>query len=306
MVDLRDKSLQNQNVSAFGIEFLNSVGLAAGFDKNAEWIEPLARVGFGFVEIGSVTLKPQPGNPKPRMYRLPEEEALWNAMGFNSLGLAYVRNQLDAIRCRQSLPKDFRIGVNLGKNKDTALEDAAVEYKKLTKALAVYADYLVVNISSPNTPQLRDLQAADQIERLAESVVSAAQGRPVLFKLAPELSLVELEGIIFAGERAGVSGWIATNTLASPVPAAIRGVAKVTQGGKSGKPLREIAREKLTQIRALSAKPVISVGGIGDSEEMLERLKRGACLTQVYTGWIYQGPRWIEELLKDLRDFNGG
>jgi len=295
---LRDEALSYQPRKVFGIDFLNSIGLAAGFDKDGDLIEQISRYGFGSIEIGSVTPLPQPGNPKPRMYRVTHEAGLWNAMGFNSRGMNYVRSRLEEVRARQSLPTFFRIGVNLGKNKDTPIKDAGKDYAKVAKSLAHLSDYLVINISSPNTPALRDLQTPSYIRELVEGVKNESKDKPVLVKVAPEITGDALSELLHAGDKAGVDGWVLTNTLAVKPPHGAHTQMEV--GGLSGGPLREISFQRLCEARLLTLKPIISVGGVGGAEEIKRRVSNGASLVQFYSAWVYQGPDVVTRMLTEL------
>jgi dihydroorotate dehydrogenase len=275
----------------FGIRFKNPLGLAAGFDKNAELLSALPLLGFGFAEIGTVTPRPQPGNPRPRLFRDAEQRALFNRMGFNNLGAQVVAERI--ARARPTLPSDFRVGVNVGKNKDTEAAAAASDFARATEFFDGLADYIVVNVSSPNTPGLRDLQTEDALKRILGAVldvISKWKARPpVLLKLAPELQNEVLIELIHALERfGGVSGWVLTNTLGGKFALSSR---VTLQGGWSGRPLTSISRERLASVRVETKLPVISVGGILDEQEALSRLSLGADLLQIYSGWIFSGPR---------------
>jgi len=281
----------------FGMEFRSRVGLAAGFDKDAELVRGLPDLGFGFAEIGTVTPRPQGGNPKPRLFREPSKRAVFNRMGFNGAGAETVARELGHAR-GQSLPDAFRIGVNIGKNKDTPLDRAAEDYRAAIGPFRDLADYVVVNVSSPNTPGLRSLQTAESLL----PIVGAVRGEiekwtktpPLLLKLAPELSDVDLEEIVRHCERGGVSGWVISNTLAGKWQDG--GV-----GGWSGAPLETIARERLVALKKLSSLPVISVGGITTVEEGRRRIELGADLIQIYTGWIYEGPSFPARLTRAIQ-----
>jgi dihydroorotate dehydrogenase len=280
----------------FGMEFRGAVGLAAGFDKDAELLHALPALGFGFAEIGTVTPRPQPGNPRPRLFRDPARQAVFNRMGFNGLGAELVSRRLAA--ARPLLPERFRVGVNVGKNKDTPLEKAADDYRVAAQAFEGLADYLVLNVSSPNTPGLRALQAAEPLRVIVSEVATRLAGwksrPPLLLKLAPELrgeALAELLGAIEAW--GAIDGWVLTNTLGGEIE--LRQGGKLA-GGWSGGPLTVASRGSLEECRRASRLPVISVGGILDTDEAKARIALGAALVQVYTGWIYRGPSFPSEL----------
>lgn len=280
-----------------GLPFASRVGLAAGFDKNAELIGALPWMGFGFAEIGTVTPKPQPGNERPRLFRDPQNRAIFNRMGFNGLGAALVSQYLAQVRPR--LPQHFRVGVNLGKNKETSASDAGRDYARAAEPFAELADYLVINVSSPNTPGLRQLQEVESLLPIVEAVNRVtAQWRkrpPIFLKLAPELKGAALVELIQAIEgRGGVDGWVLTNTLAG------QRANDSKAGGWSGGPLTKESRERLREARAQTRLPVISVGGILSVEEAIERRRLGADLIQVYTGWIYEGPKFPAKIANSL------
>lgn len=279
------------SVRAFDLDFRNELGLAAGFDKNAELIRAMALMGFGFVEIGTVTLKEQSGNPRPRLFRQPSENSLYNRMGFNNRGADYVLDKLTKVK--NDLPPNFRVGVNIGLNKDAPHSRVAEDYATLARMFSSVADYLVVNVSSPNTPGLRDLQTKEKLVEIFRAIQDALASSqiPVLLKLAPELEAAQLESIVTALDgEALVQGLILTNTLATEH----EGVAV----GKSGEALKTVSRQRLEDLRAFSEIDCISVGGIFSSLEMRNRLKLGAQLTQVYTAWVYLGPRMVSNWLR--------
>lgn len=288
-------------VECLGLKFPNAVGLAAGFDKNGRAWPAAAALGFGHVEIGTVTRHAQPGNPKPRLFRFPAEEAVINRMGFNNDGA-------DALAARlATLPgpghRAIPLGVNLGKTKVTPLEQATEDYLGSFRLLADHADYVVVNVSSPNTPGLRELQDAAWLKPLLAALVGenksrAATGkarRPLLLKIAPDLTFPQIDAVLGVITELGLDGIIATNTtLARPGPFAAVNEA----GGLSGRPLRRRATEVITYIaRATEGRlPIIGVGGIHDEESAGEKLDAGASLVQVYTGMIYRGPFFARDL----------
>jgi dihydroorotate dehydrogenase len=278
-------------VSALEMDFLSPIGLAAGLDKNAEIIEGLPALGFGFAEIGTVTPRPQLGNPKPRVFRDLKQLAIFNRMGFNSDGAEEVARRLAKVRSK--LPKNFRIGVNVGKNASTPLENAAHDYALAVQPFQGLSDYLVLNVSSPNTPGLRSLQTADALQPLIDEVnkiiSSWSPKPPLLLKLAPEIEGETLGQIIKMGESRGIDGWILTNTLG--------GAWKNNEnGGWSGAPLTSLSERRLREVRSLTRLPVISVGGIMTSDDARKRFQIGANLIQIYTGWIYNGPKFVNEI----------
>jgi dihydroorotate dehydrogenase len=288
-------------VRALGLEFPGPLGLAAGFDKDARAVAGLAGLGFGFVEVGTVTARAQPGNPRPRMFRLPADRALVNRMGFNNAGAAAAAARL---RGRRRGRRDgLVVGVNIGKTRAAADSEAAADYAASARAVADVADYLVVNVSSPNTPGLRDLQAAGRLRPVLVAVrsaldASAASGRrvPLLVKIAPDLAWEDIDAIADLAIELGLDGIIATNTtvsregLVSP-PAK---VAAAGAGGLSGPPLRERSLAVLRRLRARAGDRLvlIAAGGIETPDDAWERLRAGATLVQAYTGFIYGGPLW--------------
>jgi dihydroorotate dehydrogenase len=283
----------------FGLKFKNPVGLAAGFDKDAKLFSQLADFGFGFIEIGTLTPRPQAGNPKKRLFRLREDEAIINRMGFNNGGV-------DAAVERLKKNKNTLIGGNIGKNKNTPNENATEDYEYCFDALFDYVDYFVVNVSSPNTPNLRDLQDKEPLTRLLKTLQSKNNTRPkpkpILLKIAPDLSNDQLLDIIAIVKDTGIAGVIATNTTISRE--GLKSPEAVTKeaGGLSGKPL---AKRSTEVIRFLSEKsnrafPIVGVGGISSAEDALEKLEAGASLVQLYTGFIYEGPALIKAINKKL------
>lgn len=280
-----------------GMTFRSRVGLAAGFDKDAELVTALPSLGFGFAEIGTVTPRPQPGNERPRLFRDPARASVFNRMGFNGAGADVVSRRLAQVKA--DLPGDFRVGVNLGKNKDTSLEDAASDYAKAAASFRDLADYLVVNVSSPNTPGLRSLQTIESLRPIigaVHAVISQwSRKPPLLLKLAPEVAsegLSQLISEIEASKSEPIDGWILTNTLGG------QHLGQV--GGWSGGLLTEHSRNSLITARAASKLPIISVGGILTEEEALERRKLGADLIQIYSGWIYGGPSFPAVLSRKI------
>ena len=282
--------------SVMGLAFENRFGMAAGFDKNALMIRPLHALGFSHIEIGTVTARPQSGNEKPRLFRLPNNRALINRMGFNNDGAEVVAERLRALRSRhRNLPI---IGVNLGKNKITAAADAAADYRFSTELLAPLADYLVVNVSSPNTPGLRDLQQVDALRPILMAVRDAAGEKPVLVKIAPDLSDEDILAACDLVTELSLAGVVATNTT-------IRRDALQTEqhqgetGGLSGPVLLPRALDVVGLVRSRlgSERVVIGVGGVSTASDYQQMLKAGADLVQAYTGFVYGGPLWPRRVL---------
>lgn len=288
-------------VEAFGLKFANRVGLAAGYDKDGLAWRGLASLGFGHIEIGTVTPRPQAGNTRPRVFRIPEEGAVINRMGFPGRGAEFVERQLASLVARRS---SLVIGVNIGKNKDTPNEDAAQDYLYLLEKFSPLADYLTVNISSPNTVGLRRLQTRDALEELLGQLAAArlrsAVPRPILVKLAPDLTDAELDDALEAITRTGMEGVIATNTTISR--AAVRSAVGRESGGLSGAPLRQRSTAIIQKIyqRTNGKLPIIGVGGILTPEDAQAKLDAGATLVQVYTGLIYAGPGLVKEIVAAL------
>lgn len=287
----------------FGLKFPNPVGLAAGFDKNAALTDELAMLGFGFVEIGTVTPRPQPGNPLPRLFRLPQDEALLNRMGFNNDGAAAVAARLARRRNRQLL-----IGGNIGKNKDTPNEHAAADYVACFEALAPEVDYFVVNVSSPNTPNLRQLQEKKPLIDLLQQVqarnLARSVPRPLLLKIAPDLTDAQLDDILEIARETHLSGLVATNTTIGRdhLRTDAAQVAALGAGGLSGRPLRARATEVIRYLhrRSDGALPIIGSGGIHSAADAQEKLAAGAALVQLYTGFIYEGPALVRNINQHL------
>jgi dihydroorotate dehydrogenase len=271
-------------VHALGLTFDTPLGVGAGLDKTAVAFDGLRALGFGFVEIGTITAVPQPGNPRPRVWRLPAERALVNAMGFPNPGAAAVVERLAGHR--------GIVGVNLGKSKVTPLEEAADDYRRSAELLAPHADFIVLNVSSPNTPGLRELQAVESLGPLVDAVGSS---RPVLIKLAPDLADADLDAIAdFA--RGRVAGLVATNTTIA------RPVATEHPGGLSGAPLKARSLAVLRRLRARVGDELVlvSIGGVESAADVLERVRAGATLVQAYTGFIYGGPLWPRRVNAEL------
>ena len=285
----------------WGLEFPNPVGLSAGFDKDAEVYAALLRLGFGFVEVGSITPQPQPGNPKPRIFRLPDNEAVINRLGFNSAGLDEAVTNL---RRRRSERAGI-VGINIGKNRDSA--DAAADYAAGTAALAPLADYLVINVSSPNTPGLRALQEASALRALLDRIQAARHAAaperapPLLLKIAPDLAPADARDLAEVAVAGGVDGLIVGNTTTSRPPD-LRGRHAGESGGLSGRPLFALSTELLREVYRLTAGrlPLIGVGGIASGADAYAKIRAGASLVQLYTGLIYQGPTLIGRIKRDL------
>ncbi len=291
-------------VEAFGLCFSNPVGLAAGYDKDGLGWRGLACLGFGHIEVGTITLRPQPGNPKPRLFRLISDEAVINRMGFPGRGAAFAQRQLGGRR----LP-GLVLGVNIGKNKDTPLEEAAKDYLALFDEFAGLADYLAINVSSPNTVGLRRLQARESLQELLSALaerrrayLSQHAGRrlPLLVKLAPDLDLPALEDALDVIQGAGLDGVIATNTTLQRT--GVRSALASETGGLSGAPLFPISLEMVRNIHRLSSGslPVIAVGGVKNAANAQAMLDAGAALVQIYTGLIYAGPGLVKSILTGL------
>jgi len=281
--------------TAFGLQFPNPVGLAAGLDKHAEAVTAWPRFGAGFVEIGTVTPQPQDGNPRPRLFRLIEDSALINRMGFNSAGADAVAQHLKAAGSTNA-----PVGINVGKNRDTPNESAADDYRRAITILKPYGGYFVLNVSSPNTAGLRDLERPAAIHHLVDVAVTAALGTPVLVKLSPDLADTEMDESVDAIVAAGAAGIIATNTTTARD--GLRSPGSAESGGLSGAPLRHRATEVCRRIyrRTAGRIPIIGVGGIGSAEDAYERVRAGATLVQVYTSLIYEGPGLFRRINRGL------
>jgi dihydroorotate dehydrogenase len=281
--------------SLFGLDFPNPIGLAAGLDKNGVALPAWAALGFGFIEIGTVTATAQSGNPRPRIFRLPEQRALINRLGFNNDGAAVIAERLRELRRGGRWPA-VPVGINIGKSRATPLERATEDYLHSFRLLRQFADYITLNVSSPNTPGLRDLQEPAELSRLLHAIRSepGPAAKPVLVKISPDLSPAELEALLAACEENEIAGIIATNTTVdhSSIP---KGLDE--EGGLSGAPLRAKSTALIRSIAANSEIPVIASGGICDAESAREKFEAGAQLVQVYTGFIYRGPRLLREIM---------
>jgi dihydroorotate dehydrogenase len=296
-------AVRDDPVTLLGLRFRNRVGLAAGLDKNADCLEAWDRLGFGFIEVGTVTPRPQPGNPKPRMFRLPEQRAIINRLGFNNRGVDHLVARVRASACKAVL------GINIGKNADTPVERAADDYEACLRKVHAVAGYVTVNISSPNTRNLRELQDADKLRTLLERLrrvraeLAQKEGRrvPMLVKLAPDLALGALRQTGRLARELGADGIIATNTTIQRP--GLEGVARAAEaGGLSGAPLKPLALEALAALRGELGPeyPLVGVGGIFSGADAAERRAAGADLVQIYTGFIYRGPALIAECSKFL------
>ncbi len=284
--------------TVMGIEFPNAVGLAAGLDKNADYYSNLAQFGFGFVEVGTVTPRPQPGNEKPRMFRLKEDAAVINRMGFNNKGVAYLADRVRAAKFTGVL------GINIGKNKDTPLERAHEDYQQCMRQIYSLPDYITVNISSPNTPGLRDLQVGDATQKLLSAIKNTQQeltqkhGRyvPIAVKIAPDMAEQDLTEFCDTARALEIDAIIAGNTTSSRPT--LQSVHAGETGGLSGKPLTDKARQTITHLAQRLQKeiPIIGCGGIFTGDDAVAHLQAGASLVQVYTGFIYRGPPLISEI----------
>lgn len=289
--------------TVFGLEFKNPVGLAAGLDKDAIAFNQLGDLGFGFIEIGTVTPKAQPGNDQPRLFRLPKNEALINRMGFNNHGVVDA-----AKRLKNRKDKTLIIGGNIGKNKVTPNENAVDDYIIGFNDLFDVVDYFVVNVSSPNTPNLRDLQEKEPLTKLLNTLqelnIKKTKSKPILLKIAPDLTNTQLDDIIDIVKQTEIAGIIATNTTISRdgLNYEASEIEKIGMGGLSGKPLTKRSTEVIRYLKQKSnnAFPVIGVGGIHSAEDAVEKLNAGADLIQLYTGFIYYGPQLIKEINKKL------
>ncbi|SMH39928.1 dihydroorotate oxidase A [Rathayibacter oskolensis] len=290
------------SVEALGLRFETPFGVAAGFDKDATAVLGLGALGFGHVEVGTLTAQPQPGNDRPRLFRLIADRAVINRMGFNNHGARAAAGRLARLRSARGRPV---IGVNIGKSRVVSVDDAIDDYLVSARMLAPLADYLVVNVSSPNTPGLRGLQEIDKLEPLLAAVKDAADTTPLLVKIAPDLSDDEVERVAELAVRLGLDGIIATNTTLSRDGLRTDGavVDRAGAGGLSGAPLAPRSLEVLRVIRAVvpSGFCVISVGGVETAADVEERLSAGATLVQGYTAFIYRGPLWAREINRGLR-----
>jgi dihydroorotate dehydrogenase len=298
-----------------GLHFKNRVGLAAGFDKDAKLIDELSCFGFGFIEIGTLTPKPQGGNDKPRLFRLPQDGGLINRMGFNNQGAvaAIEKIKTSKIFGSAATKKKLIIGGNIGKNKITPNEDAVADYEFCFETLYPYVDYFVVNVSSPNTPGLRELQEKEPLQKLLAHVKSLSlkkeKPKPVLLKIAPDLSISQLDDVIEILKLTKTDGIIATNTTLSRegLTTSSNEINAIGNGGLSGKPLAKKANEVITYLRKNLgvSYPIIGVGGILTVQDAVDKLDAGADLIQLYTGFIYKGPGFVKEINQAIINRNG-
>jgi len=297
---------KDEAIEVMGIKFPNRIGLAAGLDKNGEYIQSLSNLGFGFIEIGTVTPLSQLGNPVPRLFRLPKANAIINRMGFNNKGVDYLTNQVADAR---QAGFEGIVGINIGKNFDTAVEDATEDYLKGLRAAYDYADYITINISSPNTPGLRTLQYGEELDKLLSAIkaeqlkLQASHNKYVAIavKVAPDLDADEIKGIAGSLLENKIDCLIATNTTLSRD--AVVGMKHGDEtGGLSGEPVREMSTEVIKQFHAVLKDqiPIIGVGGIASAQDAQDKLDAGAVLVQVYSGLIYEGPMLVKTLVKNL------
>ena len=289
--------LENEKLSIEfeNLKFKNRIGLAAGFDKNAKYLDELETFGFSHVEVGTITPKPQEGNDKPRLFRLKSDSALLNRMGFNNDGVDIILNRLKKYK------GDMVIGANIGKNKTTSNENAVEDYLFSFKILRNYVDYFTVNISSPNTPDLRKLQSKSNLETLLSKIQienSKEKKVPLFVKIAPDLEIRELKDIIEVCEKNKINGIIATNTTVSKQKIKNKKIDELGDGGISGKPIADVSNDVIAFIKKNSKLKIIGVGGIFNFSDLQDKLNAGADIVQVYTGWIYEGPSMIKSINK--------
>ncbi|QQS41571.1 MAG: quinone-dependent dihydroorotate dehydrogenase [Acidobacteriota bacterium] len=290
-------------VERFGLTFPNPLGVAAGFDKNGKLVRELAALGFGFVEVGTVTLRPQEGNPRPRLFRLPKDLALINRLGFNNEGAEAVAERLSR------MDRECVVGVNIGRNKDVENRDAVENYLATFRIVHSVADYIAVNVSSPNTPGLRELQERSALDELLSALSECNAGfetrRPILLKIAPDLDDRQIATVVDAAKRNGIEGIIATNTTISRdgLSTSPEEIERIGDGGLSGRPVCDRSTEVIGKIRKASGGeiPVIGVGGIFTAEDAFAKISAGACLVQAYTGFVYRGPGFAREINRGLQ-----
>jgi dihydroorotate dehydrogenase len=282
----------------FGLIFPNPIGLAAGFDKNAEGVTVWPRLGFGFMELGTVTPRPQPGNPRPRVFRLPAEQGLINRLGFPNVGAEEVAQRLEKIKASGCWPHT-PVGLNLGKNKETPLEEAGRDYVACFRRMRDLADYFVVNVSSPNTPGLRDLQQRQFLDSILGPLREEDPGAklPLLIKIAPDLTEAQIADVVNAVEKFQLAGIVATNTTVDKSGLSVR-----EEGGASGRPLTARSTEIIRIVHRLTGGrvPIIGVGGIFNADDAREKLEAGASLLQIYTGFVYEGPLVARKICEGL------
>ena len=293
------KPSSTKSVSAMGLNFSGAFGVAAGFDKHAILVRALGDLGFSHVEIGTVTAKPQPGNPKPRLFRLVPDRALINRMGFNNEGADAIAVRLERLRKRHGAKLPV-IGVNIGKSKVTEVENAVDDYRYSAKKLAPFADYLAVNVSSPNTPGLRSLQDVAALRPILVAVIEESMGKPVLVKIAPDLADEDVVAVAELSNELQLAGVISTNTTVgrTGLTAPEAAISAIGAGGLSGAPLKSRSIEVLKLLKAslASNQVIVSVGGVETADEAQERLDLGATLVQGYTGFVYAGPFWARKI----------
>jgi dihydroorotate dehydrogenase len=281
-------------IKRFGLIFDNPVGMAAGFDKNCIAVKPLADLGFGFVEVGTVTFDPQQGNPKPRLFRLTNENALINRLGFNNDGAVDVAKRLKKLD-----RKSYILGVNIGRNKEVPNERAIENYLQTFDLVSPFADYVAINVSSPNTPELRDLQRSENLGLLLGAVRDRSQGRvPILVKIAPDLGEADIEDIVDICLHLEIAGIVATNTTTSREGINAADARRIGSGGLSGRPLQQRSTEVVSAIyrHSKGKLPIIGVGGIFDASDAFQKIAAGASLVQAYTGFVYGGPRFARDI----------
>lgn len=299
---------KNKEIDFLGLKFKNKVGLAAGFDKDGKYIDELACLGFGFIEVGTVTPLAQPGNEQPRLFRLPQDKAIINRMGFNNLGLEELVKKL------KSRKTDIIIGGNIGKNKITPNENATSDYLKCFEALFPWVDYFVVNVSSPNTPNLRELQDKEPLTKLLTEIYElncelakryTRSKKPVLLKIAPDLNFAQLDDIIEIVQISKTDGIVATNTTIGRenLKTDAKTITEIANGGLSGKPVTSKSTEVIRYISQKTNRkmPIIGVGGIHSAADAQEKIDAGASLVQLYTGFIYEGPSLIKEICNNSK-----
>ena len=304
---ISDSSLRVQIGS---LSFENPVGLAGGFDKNAVAPKTIASFGFGFIEIGAITAQAQPGNPKPRLYRLPEDEALINRLGFNNEGAAAIAAKLECMRARGGLP-DIPLGLNIGRTKIVQTEDAVTDFSACFEKLHAHGDFFTLNVSSPNTPNLRDLQEKSLLRELLAAIqernreLSQAAGsppKPVFVKIAPDMDFAQVDQIVDVAQGARLTGIVATNATAFMREKLKSGHAR-EEGGLSGRPITAKVTSFVSHIYRITGGelPIIGVGGIFNAEDAYDKIKAGARAVQIYTGWIYEGPGAVKRINQGLR-----
>lgn len=297
-------SAKNSGITVSGLNLKNRVGLAAGFDKNAKYIDALGRLGFGSIETGTITPLPQPGNTKPRLFRLKKDKALINRMGFNNDGAKAV-----AERLRSKKRRDIIIGVNIGKNKDTPNENAVADYEKCFTELYDAADYFVVNVSSPNTPGLRELQEKESLRKILfrlQELNSEQRSKPIFLKISPDLTLAQLDDIVEVVLETKIAGIIASNTTIAreSLRTPNSRLQTIGNGGLSGKPLATASTEMIQylSLKSQGKFSIIGCGGIFSANDALEKINAGADLVQIYTGFIYEGPGLVKKICRKLSD----